>query len=181
MRGDCDRNRTWAHSEIGELKLCTTLFRNGCGNSSLLMSTVISLPYEVSTEALIPDLELTRVSVNQFTAETANLAVGRSLICSVSQGYSNSPLNRPIQKRHPVLASESGISPILSRPVPRPRAHVRSSAGPPRAPSLVRARCAPSSTLMPERRLEARLPARTAPGSSESGSLHHNPRCSLPR
>ena len=61
--------------------------------------------------------------------------------------------------------------------MPRPRAHVRSSAGPPPAPSLVRARCAPSSTPMPERRPEARLPARTAPGSSESGSRHRTPRC----
>ena len=41
-------------------------------------------------------------------AETANLAVGRSLIGSVSQGYSNPPLNGPIRKCHPVLASESG-------------------------------------------------------------------------
>ena len=103
-----DRNRTWIHNEIDELKLCTTLFRNVCDDSSLLLSTVISLPCEVSTEALISDLELTRVSVDRFTAETTNLAVGSSLIGSVSQGYSNSPLNRPIQKRHPVLASESG-------------------------------------------------------------------------
>ena len=95
-------------SEIDELKLCTTLFRNVCDDSSLLWSTVISLPCEVSTEALISDLELTRVSVDRFTAETANLAVVRSLIGSISQGYSNSPLNELIQKRHPVLASESG-------------------------------------------------------------------------
>ena len=72
------------------------------------MSTVFSLLCEVSTEALISDLELTRVSVDRFTAETTNLAVGRSLIGSVSQGYSNSQLNVLIQKRHPVLSSESG-------------------------------------------------------------------------
>jgi hypothetical protein len=65
----------------------------------------------------------------------------------------------------------------LSGPVPRPRAHVRSSAGPPPAPSLVRARCAPSSTPMSERRPEACLPARTAPGSSEPGSRHRTLRC----
>ena len=98
------------HSEIGELKLrvCTTLFRNVCDDSSLLLSTVISLPCEVSTEALISDLELTRVSVDRFTAETVNLAVVRSLIGSVSQGYSNSQLTEHIQKRHPVLTTESG-------------------------------------------------------------------------
>ena len=61
------------------------------------MSTVISPPYEVSTEALISDLELTRVSVDRFTAETTNLAVGRSLIGSVSQGYSKFPS----QQTHP--------------------------------------------------------------------------------
>ena len=68
---------------------------------------MISLPCEVSTEALISDLELTRVSVDRFTAETANLAAGRSLIGSVVQGI-QILLNKHIQKRHPVLASESG-------------------------------------------------------------------------
>ena len=66
--------------------------------------------------------------------------------------------------------------------MPRPRAHVRSSAGPPPAPSLVRARCAPSSTPMPERRPEARLPARTElafasavqPGGSRFGTALGN-------
>ena len=75
----CDRNRTWVN----------TLFRDVCGDSSLLLSTVISLPCEVSTEALISDLELTRVSVDRFTAETTNLTDGKALIGSVSQGYSN--------------------------------------------------------------------------------------------
>ena len=65
-----DRNRTWVNNEIEETKLCTTLFRDVCGDSSLLLSTVIALPCEVSTEALISDLELTRVSVDRFTAET---------------------------------------------------------------------------------------------------------------
>ena len=37
----CDRNRTWVN----------TLFRDVCGDSSLLLSTVISLPCEASTEA----------------------------------------------------------------------------------------------------------------------------------
>ena len=92
----------------GELKLGATLFHNVCDDISLLWSTVISLPCEVSTEALISDLELTRVSVDRFTAETTNLVVGSSLIGSVSQGYSNPPLNGPIQKCHPVLESESG-------------------------------------------------------------------------
>ena len=54
----------------GELKLGATLFHNVCDDISLLWSTVISLPCEVSTEALISDLELTRVSVDRFTAET---------------------------------------------------------------------------------------------------------------
>ena len=44
--------------------LCTTIFRDECRDSSLLVSTVISLPCEVSTEALISDLELTRASVD---------------------------------------------------------------------------------------------------------------------
>ena len=87
--------------------LCTTLFRDDCGDSSLLLSTVVSLPCEVSTEALISDLELTRVSVDRFTAEIANLTAGRSLIGSVVQGI-QILLNKHIQKRHPVLASESG-------------------------------------------------------------------------
>ena len=72
------------------------------------MSTVISLPCEASTEALISDLELTRVSVDRFTAETTNLADGSLLIGSVSQGYSKSRFKDPFEKRHPVLASESG-------------------------------------------------------------------------
>ena len=35
-----DRNRTWEHNEIDETQLCTTLFREECGDSSLLLSTV---------------------------------------------------------------------------------------------------------------------------------------------
>ena len=50
--------------------LGTTLFRDVCGDSRLLLSTVISLQCEVSTEALISDLELTLVSIDQFTVET---------------------------------------------------------------------------------------------------------------
>ena len=59
-----EKNRTWVNNEIDEAKLCTTLFRDVCGDSILLLSTVVSLPCEVSTESLIPDLELTRVSVD---------------------------------------------------------------------------------------------------------------------
>ena len=61
-----DRNQTWVINEIDETMLCTTLFRDVCGDSSLLLSTVVSLPCEVSTEALISDsdLKLTRVSVD---------------------------------------------------------------------------------------------------------------------
>ena len=70
-----DRNRTWVNNEIDETKLCTTLFRDVCRDSSLLLSTVVSLPCEASTEAQTSDLELTRVSVNRFTAETALLMV----------------------------------------------------------------------------------------------------------
>ena len=47
-------NRTWGHNEIDETMLCTTLFRDRCGDSSLLLSTVISLPCEavpVSSQA----------------------------------------------------------------------------------------------------------------------------------
>ena len=82
-----DRNRTWVNNEIEETKLCTTLFRDVCGDSSLLLSTVIALPCEVSTEALISGLELTRVSVDRFTVETTNLTDGYALIGSVSQEY----------------------------------------------------------------------------------------------
>ena len=78
--------------------LCATLFRYVCGDSSLLLSTVVSLPCEVSTEALISDLELTRISVDRFTVENTNLADGNALIGSVSQGYSKSLLNGSIQK-----------------------------------------------------------------------------------
>ena len=57
--------------------LCTTLFRDVCGDSSLLLSTVVSLPCEVSTEALISYLELKRVSVDRFTVETTNFISDR--------------------------------------------------------------------------------------------------------
>ena len=52
----------WGHNEIDETYLCTTIFRDACGDSSLLLSTVVSLPCEVSIEAQTSDLELTRVS-----------------------------------------------------------------------------------------------------------------------
>ena len=67
-------------NEIDETKLCTTLFRCECGDSSLLLSTVISLPCEASTERQTSDLELTRVSVDRFGAENTNLADGSLLI-----------------------------------------------------------------------------------------------------
>ena len=88
-----------------------TLFIIECRDSSLLLqSTVVSLPCEASTEAQTSDLELTRVSKDRFTAETANLAVGSLLIGSVSQGMIQIPLNVTYSKNcHPVLASESGI------------------------------------------------------------------------
>ena len=88
---------------IDERMLCATLFRYVGGDSSLLLSTVVSLPCEVSTEALISDLELPRVS-----AETTNLKDGCALVGSVSQGYSKSRFNGSIQNCRPVLASESG-------------------------------------------------------------------------
>ena len=91
--------------------LCSALFRNVCGDSSLLMSTVISLPHEVSTEALISDLELTRDSVDRFAAETSNLADGSLLIVPVAQGYLNPSSNGLFENCHPVLASESGVWP----------------------------------------------------------------------
>ena len=61
-----DKNRNWVTNPIDEPgpMLYATQFRDVCGDSSLLLSTVISLPCEVSTEALISDLELTRVSVD---------------------------------------------------------------------------------------------------------------------
>ena len=42
----------------------------------MLLSTMISLPCEASTEAQTSDLELTRVSVDRFIAEYTNLADG---------------------------------------------------------------------------------------------------------
>ena len=77
--------------------LCATLFLYVCGDSSLLLSTVVSLPCEVSTEALISDLELTRVSVDRFTAETTYPCGWLSLIGSVLQG-NQIQLNGPIRK-----------------------------------------------------------------------------------
>ena len=96
------------------------------------MSTVFSLLCEVSTEALISDLELTHVSVDRFTAETTNLAVGRSLIGSVSQGiqipHSTNSFKNVIPSSHPSpgfpdLEQARAASP-RSRPLLR-----RSSAG----------------------------------------------------
>ena len=85
--------------------LCSTLFHDACGDSSLLLSAVVSLPCEVSTEALISDLELTRVSVDRFTAETTNLADGCALIGSVSHGIQilaqRFPFKIAIQSSHP--------------------------------------------------------------------------------
>ena len=119
------RNRTWVSIPIDERMLCATLFRDVCGDSSLLLSTVVSLPCEVSTEALISDLELTRVSVDQFTVETINLTDGCHglLIGSVLQGL-QIPLNGPTR----TLSSRPRIrvqdSPILSSRMPRPRMHI---------------------------------------------------------
>ena len=83
-------------------RLYIYIFRYVCGDSSLLLSTVVSLPCEVSTEALISDLQLTRVSVDRLTAETVNLAVGCLLIGSVSQGNSNLA-----QRTHPKIVIPS--------------------------------------------------------------------------
>ena len=138
--------------ELGKTNrlICTTLFRDVCGDSNLLMSTVVSLPCEVSTEALISGLELTRVSVDRFTAETNYPRGWFSLIGSVCKEF-KSLLNGSIRK----LSSRPRIrvrdSPILSSRMPCPRAHVCSSAGPPPAPSSVRASPALYSTPMQER------------------------------
>ena len=64
---------------------------------------------EANTEAQTSDLVLTRASVDQFTAETTNLAVGSLLIGSISQGMIQILRNGHIRNCHPVLASESGI------------------------------------------------------------------------
>ena len=148
--------------------LCATLFSFVCGDSSLQSSTVVPLPCEVSTEALISDLELTRVSVDRFTAETTNLADGCALIGSVLQGYSKSRFNGSIQK----LTSRPRIrvrdSPILSSRMPRPGAHVCSSASPPPAPSSVRAKPDSYSAPMSERLPTTWASALSLPGSSES-------------
>ena len=53
------------------------MLRSDVQTSSLMLSTVVSLPCEVSTEALISDLELTRVSVDRFTVETTNFISDR--------------------------------------------------------------------------------------------------------
>ena len=116
----------------GELKLGATLFHNVCDDISLLWSTVISLPCEVSTEALISDLELTRVSVDRFTAETTNLAVGRSLIGSVSQGYLNPSSTYSFKNVIPSSHPSPGLPDLeqarAASPRPRPLLR-RSSAG----------------------------------------------------
>ena len=96
------------------------------------MSTVFSLLCEVSTEALISDLELTRISVDRFTAETTNLSVGSSLIGSVSQGYLNPSSTYPFKNVIPSSHPSPGL-PDLERAraaSPRPRPFLRrSSAG----------------------------------------------------
>ena len=70
-----------------------------------MLSAVISLPCEASTEAQTSDLALTRVSVDRFTAETTNLADGYLLIGSVLQGI-HITLNGLIRK----LSSDPRIS-----------------------------------------------------------------------
>ena len=130
MDEEDDRNRTWVTNPMDEPMLCATLFRDVCGDSRLLLSTVISLPCEVSTEALISDLELTRVSVDRFTAETSNLTDGKALTGSVSQGIQILAQRFPFKIAVPSSHPSPGL-PILSSRVQRPRAHVRSSAGPP--------------------------------------------------
>ena len=149
------------HNEIDETVLCSTLFRNVCGDSSLLMSTVFSLPYEVSTEALISDLELTRVSVDRFTAETTNLAVGRSLIGSVSQGYLNPCSTYSFKNVIPFSHPSPGL-PDLEQPraaSPRPR--------------LLLCRPSAGSVLSPG---QSRLVHHSDAGAS-SGSLPAGPHC----
>ena len=109
---------------------------------SLLLSTVVSLPCEVSTEALISDLELTRVSVDRFTAESAYPRGWFSLIGSVfAENRRPAEFKSLLRGSHSKLPSRPSIrvldSPILNSRVPCPRAHVCSSAGPPPAPSSV--------------------------------------------
>ena len=127
------------------------LYCNVCGDSSLLLSTVMSLPCEVSTEALISDLELTRVrvSVDRFTAETTKLAVGCALIGSVLQGIQilaqRFPFKNVIPSSHPSpglpdleqpRATSPRARPLLRRPSAgsvlspgQPRFVLRSDAG----------------------------------------------------
>ena len=68
---------------------------------------MVSLQCEVSTEALISDLELTRVSVDRFTAETTNLTDGNARIGSVSQGYSNPASTDPF--KNVILSSNPSL------------------------------------------------------------------------
>ena len=112
--------------------LCSTLFSDVCGDSSLLLSTVVSLPCEVSTEALISDLELTRVSVDRFTAETTNLAVGCALIGSVSQGLQILAQRFPFKIAVPSSHPSPGLPDLEQPRATSPRARLllrRPSAG----------------------------------------------------
>ena len=169
--------------------VCTTLFRDVCGDNSLLLSTVVSLPCEVSTEALISDLELTGVRVDRFTAETTNLTDGCALIgwlCSYRfrfAGIFKIPLQRTHSKNvilssHPSpglpdLEQSHAASPRARLLLRRPSAGYVLSPGPvaPRSPlrcrSVVRElACRPA--LHPAR------PSRSGPDVG----CHRTPQCS---
>ena len=78
---------------------------------SLLLSAVVSLPCEVSTEAQTSDLELTRVSVDRFTVENTNLPDGSLLKVPLCRDYLSQSISALLGKNecHRGLASESGM------------------------------------------------------------------------
>ena len=109
---------------------------------------MVSLPCELSTEALISGLELTRVSVDRFTAETANLADCCLPIGSVSQG---------IQILLQRILSKIVIPP--SHPNPGLPDHERAHAASPRACPLLRQPSAGSVLSLGQSRLVLRSDA----------------------
>ena len=122
-----------------------------------MLSTVVSLPCEVSTEALISDFELPR----RFTAKATNLADGCLLIGSVSEGIQN-----PAQRTHSKIVIPS------SRPSPGLPDLEQSHAAPPRARPLLR-RPSAGSVLSPG---QPCLVLRSDAGASSDG-LGVGPAC----
>ena len=104
--------------------LCTTLFRDECDDSGLLLSAVVSLPCEVSTETLLSDLELTRVSVDRFTAETTYRRGWFSLLGSVCREYKSLALRTLSKTVDPSSHPSPGLPDLEQSHAASPRARL---------------------------------------------------------